>query len=111
MITVIVKMTVRPEKRKEFLQTILAMTDPSRKQKGCTSRELLQDTGNEDSFVLLEEWETRAELDRHVRSDWFRVLRGTRDLLCEEPHLKLSLLSHAVPMSSVRPGLGSVNLW
>jgi len=111
MITVIVKMTVRPEKRKEFLQTIVVMTEPSRKEKGCLSRGFYQDTGNQDSFVLLEEWATKADLDRHVRSDWFQILRGTRDLFCEEPHVRFSLLSHAVPMSSVRPGLESVNLW
>lgn len=93
MIAVIMKMIVRPEKRREFLQTILAMVDPSRKQNGCLSREFYQDTRNQDSFVLLEEWKTRKDLDDHFRSDWFHVLLGARNLLQGEPQIKFSLLS------------------
>ncbi len=104
MITVVTKMIVRPEKHREFVQTILAMVDPSWKQNGCLSREFFQDTRNEDCFVLLEEWETRKYLDHHFRSDWFHVLLGTRNLLQEEPQIKFSLVSHSALMRSIGPG-------
>ena len=95
MITVITKMTVRPEKRREFVQTIQAMVDPSRKHNGCLCREFYQETHNEDWFVLLEEWDTREDLDQHFRSDWFHILLGTRNLLREEPQIRVGWLSHA----------------
>ncbi len=108
-ITVFIHMRARPEKRREFLQTILAMTEPAMKQTGCLRRHLYQDTRDEDSFVMLEEWETRADLDRHVRSDWFHILLGTRNLLQEEPQIQFSLFSHADLLHSVGLGLGSVD--
>lgn len=109
-ITVFIQMRARPEKRREFIQTILAMTEPARKQKGCLSRHLYQDTRDEDSFVMLEEWESKRDLDHHVRSDWFHILLGTRNLLQEEPVIKLSSLSYADLLHSVGLGLGSIDL-
>ncbi len=99
MITVITKMIVRPEKRREFVQTILAMVDPSRKRDGCLSRDFYQDARNEDRFVLLEQWEKRTDLDDHFRSDWFHVLLGTRNLLREDPQIMVSMLAHSSLMS------------
>ena len=103
MITVITKMTVRPEKHREFLQTILALVDPSRRQSGCLSRDFYQDTCQEDSFVLLEEWESGKDLNRHLRSDWFHILLGTRNLLQDEAQMKVlsdSSLGRRSPLDS-----------
>lgn len=94
MITVITKMIVRPEKRKEFVQTILAMVDPSRKRDRCLSRDFYQDARNEDRFVLLEQWEERTDVHDHFRSDWFHILLGTRNLLREDPQIMVSVLAH-----------------
>lgn len=104
MITVIIRMTVRPEKHREFVQTIHGMIDLSRKQSGRVSREFYQRTGNEHAFVLLEEWETAEDLDDHLRSDWFHILLGTRNLLEEEPEMKFSSFSHATLMRAATPG-------
>src|SRR5512139_2052535 len=99
MITVITRMIVRPEKRKEFVQTILGMVDPSRQRDRCVSRDFYQDTRNEDRFVLLEQWEKRTDLDEHFRSDWFHILLGTRNLLREAPHITVGVLAHPSLMS------------
>ena len=89
MITVITKMTVRTEKHREFVQTIQTMVDPSRRQNGCLCRDFYQDRQNENSFLLLEEWETSEDLDHHFQSDWFHILLGARNLLLEEPEMKV----------------------
>lgn len=90
MITVITKMTVRPQKQREFVQTILAMSDPSRKHSGLLRRDFYQDARNECRFVLMEEWKTRDDLDGHLRSEWFHILLGTRSLLEQEPQITFS---------------------
>ncbi len=89
MITVITKLTVRPEKHREFVQTIQTMVHPSRRQNGCLRRDFYQDSQNENSFLLLEEWETSTHLDHHFQSDWFHILLGARNLLQEEPQMRV----------------------
>jgi quinol monooxygenase YgiN len=104
MITVLMKMTVRREKRREFLQTILAMVDPARRESGCVSRDLYQDAHDENSFLLREEWKTQQDVDRHFRSDWFHILLGARNLLREEPRIELGLLARTAAARASRPG-------
>ena len=39
--------------------------------KGCVRYELCKDVNNPLSFVMLEEWETPASLDEHMKADHF----------------------------------------
>jgi quinol monooxygenase YgiN len=43
MIIVSITMTVRPEKRKEVMQTLLSMIEPTLQEKGCLSYQVFQD--------------------------------------------------------------------
>jgi quinol monooxygenase YgiN len=42
-------------------------------------------------FNLISEWETRRHVDLHIRSERFRVLLGTKSLLCKP--LKIQILT------------------
>ena len=83
MILVRMKMTVLPVKRKEFLQTIQALVPSIRKEKGCIKCSACQDIENENTFRLIEEWETQQDLDNHLTSDLFDVLLGTKNFMSE----------------------------
>ena len=48
---------------------------------GCVSSRLYRDVENETALCVLEQWATRADLDAHLRSPNFRVLRGALKLL------------------------------
>ncbi len=43
MIIVSITMTVRPEKRKEVMQTLLSMIEPTLQEKDCLSCQVFQD--------------------------------------------------------------------
>jgi len=76
---VIVKATrivVKPEKRTELVQTITRLLGPIKNVKGCRTIRFYLDGADENSSLLLSEWETESDLDRYIQSDDFAILRG-----------------------------------
>jgi len=101
MIIVRITMTARPEKRKEVMQTLLSMIEPTLQEKGCLSYQVFQDINDENVFSLIKEWETREDLDRHLRTDRFGVLLGTRILLNEQQSIQIHTISHSEGIEAV----------
>ena len=85
MIVVKITMNVLPEKQKELVQTLLSMIGSMEIEPGCQSYALFCNMEDKNLLNLLEEWQTRKDLDQHLRSDMFGVLLGTKSLLTE-PH-------------------------
>jgi len=101
MIIVRITMAARPEKRKEVMQTLLSMIGPTLLEKGCLSYQVFQDIQDENVFSLIKEWETREDLDRHMISDRFGVLLGTRILLNEQQNIQIHTISHSEGIEAV----------
>ena len=85
MILIIIRMKVFTEKRKELSQTIVALIGSLRTEKGCLRCDFYQSMEDENELSILEEWDTRENLNNHLKSERFRVLRGAMNLL-QEPH-------------------------
>jgi quinol monooxygenase YgiN len=94
---IIVRVTMKAlkEKQTEIMQTLLSMIEPAGKEKGCLSYAAFCDIEDKSLFSLLEEWETREDLDHHIRSHRFGVLLGTKSLLCEPPKIQIHTVSHS----------------
>ena len=101
MIIVRITMNVLPEKQKEVMQTLLSMVEPAGKEKGCLSYDVFCDIEGKTVFSLIEEWETREDLDRHIRSERFSVLLGTKNLLAKPLELKIHTVSDSEGIESV----------
>jgi quinol monooxygenase YgiN len=101
MIVVSIKMNVLPEKQLEFTQTLLSMIGPTGRETGCLSYTVLSDIEDRNRFSLLEEWETREDLDHHIRSHRFGVLLGSKTLLCEPPKIQIYTISRTEGMEAV----------
>jgi len=83
------------EKRTEMMQTLLSMIEPAGKEKGCLSYDVFCDLEDNHVFSLIEEWETREDLDLHIRSERFSVLLGTKSLLVKPLEMKIHTVSHS----------------
>jgi quinol monooxygenase YgiN len=101
MIIVRITMAARPEKRKEVMQTLLSMIEPTLQERGCLSYQVFQDIEDENVFSLIKEWETREDLDHHMRSNRFGVLFGTKILLTEQQNIQIHTISHSEGMEAV----------
>jgi quinol monooxygenase YgiN len=96
------KISVIPENRKEFLQTLLSLIDRVRSEKGSISHNVYQDVEDENAFVIIEEWETQADLDNHLRSDRFGVLLGALSLSSETPEIRFNTLVQTAGIEALK---------
>jgi quinol monooxygenase YgiN len=87
MIIVTLHLKVAPEQRLNIIKTIHAMIGPTSAQSGCLHCELFNSTQNDDSLLLLEKWQSREDLDRHIKSEEFRKVMVAMDLACEQPKI------------------------
>ena len=101
MIMVRITMNVCPEKQKEVMQTLLSMIEPTRQEKGCLDYHVFQNIEDENSVSIIGEWETREDLDPHMRSDRFGILLGTKSLLKDKQRILIHTISHSEGMEAV----------
>jgi len=94
---IIVRITMKAlmEKRTEMMQTLLSMIEPAGKEKGCLSYDVFCDLEDNQVFSLIEEWESREDLDRHIRSERFSALLGTKSLLAKPLEINIHTVSHS----------------
>lgn len=90
MIIVTMRMTVRPDKRHDFMESIRGMLSPTRVERGCISYCLYEDIENKNTFTLVEEWKTRNDLEKHVLTKNYRRLLELLELLSEPYELRFS---------------------
>jgi quinol monooxygenase YgiN len=75
------RITVIPEKRKEFFQTVLQLCGAFEATKGCLAFNIYVDSGDENASLLISEWDTEADLNNHLRSENFAILHGAMAVL------------------------------
>jgi quinol monooxygenase YgiN len=116
MILVAIRTKVLAEKRKELSQTIASLIGSLRTEKGCRRGDFYRSMENENELCILEEGDTRENLNRHLNSERFRVLRGAMSLLQEpfemevwdgrdqERDEKICILKHRARKKQAYPG-------
>lgn len=75
------RITVQPEKRRELLQTIGRLVEPIAGANGCRTFRFYVDAEDENSSLLVSEWESESDLNRYLRSNDFAILRGAITVL------------------------------
>jgi quinol monooxygenase YgiN len=90
MVTITVKMNVHPTKRKELLQTLDELKEVKRKKKGFIDAHVCMKNGNENTVTLIEEWETKEDVDAYMQSEYFYILRGAMKLLTSVSEIEFS---------------------
>ena len=86
-ILTIIRTKVLAEKRKELSHAIALPIDSLRTEKGCWRCDFYRSMEDENELCIPEEWDIRKNLNSHLKSERFRVLRGAMNLL-QEPYEK-----------------------
>jgi quinol monooxygenase YgiN len=97
----VIRLTVKPEHRRELCQTISSLVLPVRNDAGCLDYHFYEDVSEEDLFVVVGEWESADAWNRHVNSDNFAILLGAVSLLCDRACVDFTLLSHLAGAEAV----------
>ena len=64
-VSVVVKITARPDAATPMRAAVLALAAASRKEDGCIRYDVLQNSTEPHVFVLVEEWLSAAHLQAH----------------------------------------------
>ena len=75
------RITIQPEKRTEFFQTVGRLLAPIKSARGCRTFDFYLDASDENSTLLVSEWESEKDLNNYLQSNDFAVLRGAITVL------------------------------
>jgi quinol monooxygenase YgiN len=106
MVIMTTKMSVGPRRKKEFAKALRGMLEPVRHGSGCLGFDLYVDTEDDNTYIIVEEWETKEDFDRHLRSGDYRRLLVLMDLLNEPPEISISVISRRSGMEYLEQVIG-----
>jgi quinol monooxygenase YgiN len=81
MLVTTIKLQTNPDNRKEILQTFRSLLNPDQCELGCRSCRIYRDLDNDEAVIVIQEWDSRDDLDKHRRSEEFAILIGAMSLL------------------------------
>ena len=93
MIIVTLRIKVPGNRRKEFLDSARLIIGPTIVQPGCIGCKFYQDLDDPDAVLFVEEWESRASLDEHLKSDSFRIVLSLMELSENAPEIKINTIA------------------
>ena len=67
-IRIIARFTARPDSIDALRTLLLGMLEPTRKEAGCISYELLNNSADSTDFTFVEEWASQAAIDAHMKT-------------------------------------------
>ncbi len=71
MIKVVAKNRINADKLEIVLSLYEELVNATRKEEGCIAYELFQDVEDSSVLTMIEEWEDRASLDQHMKTEHF----------------------------------------
>ena len=101
MIITTMRIKVPGERRKDFLDSAQLIIGPTRVQPGCIGCSFYQDLDESDAILFVEEWESRESLDKHIKSESYRVILSLMELSTENPEFKLNTISETEGLEAV----------
>lgn len=72
MIKVIAKRNVKQDNIEELLKLAKELAEITVKEEGCIKYEMYQDENDETILTMIEEWESRGSLNKHMDSEHFK---------------------------------------
>jgi quinol monooxygenase YgiN len=86
---VVARVKARPGTVNELLSVLNSMVEPTRKEPGCISYELLQNNEDPTDFTLIEEWQSDTALQSHFATKHFKeALTKMPNLIAAEPDIR-----------------------
>ena len=88
-VRVVARLVAKPDKVEALTAVLLSIVEPTRKEAGCQSYELLQNNADPADFTFVEAWESGAALDAHMKAPHLTAALGKLgDLLGAAPDIR-----------------------
>jgi quinol monooxygenase YgiN len=93
MVQALLRLKVIPENQDKAVEIINFILERIRVESGCARCHFYRDTSSKGEFLLLQEWESRADLERHICSEEFRHILALIELASEPPEIRFNTIS------------------
>ena len=89
---VVARIKAKSEAVSEVRELLCGLIEPTRKESGCISYELLQNRDDPTDFTFVEEWETDAAFEHHAASDHIKAIGPKlRAVVADPPDIRTYL--------------------
>jgi quinol monooxygenase YgiN len=100
-ITTKVRIPVDSKRKKEVMEILQSILEPTRVANGNVSCSLSEDCENRNVILYEEIWENETHLKHHMRSDRFRNILAAIDMASEQPEIRFSTISETAGMEFI----------
>ena len=90
------QINVAPENRRELFQTILPLLDSERNERGCVAYRCYIELTDENSAMLVSEWEDQADWENYLSSSDCAILLGALNALATPANIDFRVLGEIV---------------
>jgi quinol monooxygenase YgiN len=105
MIVVVGRVRTDADKRESLVAIGQAVAAASRKEAGCVSYRVYEDTELENEFVFVEEWESSEALERHFATSHIaEFMQAIPATLIAPPDVKFHTIASTMDLSEVTTG-------
>lgn len=101
MIHSIIRMKVPSKKREEALKILKLTAEFCRVQPGCLSCNVYEDLQEKNTILFSGKWQSREDLDRHLRSDEYRNVLFVIEMAEKEPEILFDEISGSTGIETV----------
>jgi quinol monooxygenase YgiN len=95
------RIVTAPQSRAKVVRTLSAQLGPTRVQPGCLKCDLYQDVEDSEIIILVEEWESQADLSLHLRSEDYRCVLAAIELSREQPEIHFDTVTRLVGLEVI----------
>jgi quinol monooxygenase YgiN len=94
---IVAKLSVKPEKAKDFIEAAKDIIAKSNTEAGCLYYQLFQDPNDNSKFVFVEEYKNQAAVKAHFASDYYKAF-GPKigDMIIGAPEIKIVTVAKEV---------------
>ena len=87
---IVARIKARPDKIGEVRELLCGLVEPTRKEVGCLSYELLQNRKDPTDFTFIEEWESDSVFDRHSTTAHIKAVGPKlKDIVAAAPDIRI----------------------
>lgn len=87
------KIYVPGKNRKDVLEALCRFKRMTEISMGCLGCQINQDVEHPNTITYSEEWQTRKDLERHIRSPGYRLVLEIMESSTQEPEIKFFTVS------------------
>ncbi len=107
MVIQIVHVSIRPEKREEWLDLIRANAAQTRCEEGAESYRIGEDVESPNHFIIVERWASMEAQYQHFKRPEFGELMGAlRDIMAGPPEVSIHAVSSAMTLAEALEAAG-----